>query len=162
MKSKLLIFCALFLFLLFASCRKESPGVPEESRFTKVVLAGGLNEPLELGILPNGNVLFIERYGALKIYDQQKNAVKVVDTIPVRQGYTDDKGQFVETEEDMLSMQVDPDFEKNNFVYFYCSPAGTPAIYALRRCELRDEKLVQKSRKVVLEIPVEPPLGWRH
>lgn len=161
MKSIFLIFSALPLLFLFASCKKEAPGAPEENRFTKEVLAGGLNEPLELAILPGGNVLFIERYGTLKIYDQQKNAVKVVDTIPVRHGYTDDKGQFVETEEGLLGMQIDPDFEKNNFVYFYCSPAGTPAIYALLRYELRDEKLVRASRKVVLEIPVEPQLGWR-
>ncbi len=161
MRSNFLHFSSLALLFLFASCKKEVPRAPEENRFTKVVLAEGLNEPLELAILPSGNVLFIERYGALKIYDQQEKAVMVVDTIPVRHGYMDEKGQFVETEEGLLGMQVDPDFEKNNLVYFYCSPAENPAIYALLRYELRDEKLVRESRKVVLEILVEPQLGWR-
>lgn len=161
MKSNFLIFNILAVLFLFASCKKEAPGAPEENRFTKVVLAEGLNEPLELAILPSGNVLFIERYGAVKIYDQQEMAVMVVDTIPVRHGYTNEKGQFKETEEGMFGMQIDPDFEKNNLVYFFCSPAENPAIYALLRYELRDEKLVRESRKAVLEIPVEPQLGWR-
>ncbi len=161
MKSNFLFFSSLALLFLFASCKKEASRAPVENRFTRVVLAEGLNEPLELAILPNGNVLFIERYGALKIYNQQEKAVMVVDTIPVRHGYTDEKGQFVETEEGMFGMQIDPDFEKNNFVYFFCSPTGAASVCALLRYELRDEKLVRESKKVVLEIPVEPKLGWR-
>jgi len=40
--------------------------MPDENRFTKVVLDYNLYEPLELAVLPDGRVLFIERRGNLK------------------------------------------------------------------------------------------------
>ncbi|NJM26943.1 MAG: ThuA domain-containing protein, partial [Bacteroidia bacterium] len=39
---------------------------PEENRFQKVVLDFNLNEPMELDMLPNEDILFIERKGAIK------------------------------------------------------------------------------------------------
>src|SRR3546814_14335284 len=42
---------------------------PDADRFSKVVLAGGLNEPTELTVLPGGNILVSERKGGLKYYD---------------------------------------------------------------------------------------------
>ena len=41
---------------------------PEENRFTKVVLADKLNEPVELAVLPDERVLFVERGGAVNLY----------------------------------------------------------------------------------------------
>ena len=41
---------------------------PEENRFQKVVLDFNLNEPMELDMLPNEDVLFIERRGAIKLF----------------------------------------------------------------------------------------------
>ena len=40
---------------------------PEENRFSKVILAEKLNEPMELTVLNDGRILFIERHGAVKI-----------------------------------------------------------------------------------------------
>ena len=42
--------------------------VPEENRFTTVVLDEKLEEPVELAVLPGKRILFIERRGNLKIY----------------------------------------------------------------------------------------------
>ena len=41
---------------------------PEENRFTKVVLAEKLDEPVELAVLPGERVLFIERHGGVNLY----------------------------------------------------------------------------------------------
>ena len=41
---------------------------PEENRFTKVVLAEGLDEPVELAVLPGEKILFIGRKGTVNLY----------------------------------------------------------------------------------------------
>ncbi len=38
---------------------------PDETRFSKVVLAENLNEPMELAVLPDGRVLVVERNGGI-------------------------------------------------------------------------------------------------
>ncbi len=133
----------------------RTPRMPEENRFSKVVLDEGLNEPIELVILPGGNVLFIERHGAIKIYDQSQKKTTTVDSIPVSHQYTDAQGNKSEAEDGLLGVQLDPGFEQNHFIYFYYSPPGDPPVNALVRYELRDEKLVKASKKVILEIPVQ-------
>ncbi|MBI5917612.1 MAG: ThuA domain-containing protein [Bacteroidetes bacterium] len=129
--------------------------MPEENRFSKVILDEKLNEPIELAILPSGNVLFVERHGAIKIYDQNEKKTMVVDSIAVSHEYTDADGKKSEAEDGLLGVQLDPHFEKNNFIYFYYSPAGNPPVNALVRYELKDEKLVRESKKVMLEVPVQ-------
>jgi cytochrome c len=129
--------------------------MPEENRFTKVILEEKLNEPIELAILPSGNVLFIERYGAIKIFDQEEGRSMLVDSIPVSTKYTDKEGKQSEAEDGLLGVALDPKFEENNFIYFYYSPAGEKAVNELARYELRDEKLVRESKKVILEVPVQ-------
>ncbi|MCU0381596.1 MAG: PQQ-dependent sugar dehydrogenase, partial [Chitinophagaceae bacterium] len=123
-------------------------------------LSSGLNEPLELDMLPNGDVLFIERGGAIKIYDQQKAATTLVDSIAIRHGYTNDMGEYKITEEGLYGLQVDPGFEQNHFIYLYYSPAESPGVNTLVRFEFRDGKLLRSSKKVILEVPVERELGW--
>ena len=44
----------------------NSGAAPEENRFTKVILEEKLNEPMELSVLNDGRVLFIERHGFFK------------------------------------------------------------------------------------------------
>ena len=61
--------------------------VPEENRFTKVVLDEKLDEPVELAILPGQRVLFVERKGAVKIYDPKAMKTKVIAQIPVSTKY---------------------------------------------------------------------------
>ncbi|MEK7256699.1 MAG: ThuA domain-containing protein, partial [Bacteroidota bacterium] len=130
--------------------------MPEENRFAKIVLAENLGEPIELAILPSGNILFIERYGAIKVYDQVEKQVMVIDSIPVSTKYTDAKGVKTEAEDGLLGLQLDPNFEQNHWVYFYYSPAGNKAVNELARYELKDElTLVRESKKVLLEVPVQ-------
>ncbi len=133
----------------------RTPKMPEENRFAKVVLDEGLNEPIELAILPSGNVLFIERHGAIKIYDQEEKKTMVVDSIAISHEYTDAEGKKSEAEDGLLGVQLDPNFVKNNFIYFYYSPAGDTAENVLARYVLKDEKLDRSSKKVMLRIPVQ-------
>jgi cytochrome c len=62
---------------------------PEENRFTKVVLAEKLDEPIELAVLPGDRVLFIERHGYVNLYSPTTGRVKRIATIPVSTKYAD-------------------------------------------------------------------------
>ena len=53
-----------------------SKAKPEENRFSKVVLAEKLNEPMELTVLNDGRVLFIERHGAVKPFNTKNKATE--------------------------------------------------------------------------------------
>ena len=64
---------------------------PDDNRFTKTVLTEKLNEPMELTFLPGSKVLFIERKGAVKIYDPKTAQVTTIATIPVNTTYINKK-----------------------------------------------------------------------
>jgi cytochrome c len=129
--------------------------VPEENRFTKVVLAEKLDEPVELAVLPDSKVLFIERKGNLKLYDPSVKEVKLVTKIPVSTKYIFKDGNQAEAEDGLLGLALDPNFKENNWIYMYYSPAGTEPKNILTRYEFKDDKLIEESKKVLLEIPVQ-------
>ena len=65
------VLCALSLV---AAAAAEN----DTNEFRKVVLAHGLNDPMELQVAKDGRVLFIERGGAVKIWKPDtKSTVEV-------------------------------------------------------------------------------------
>ncbi|UFH54733.1 PQQ-dependent sugar dehydrogenase [Spirosoma sp. KNUC1025] len=128
---------------------------PDENRFTKVVLAEKLNEPLEMAILPDERVLFVERHGQIQLYSPATQKVKTIATIPVSTKYKDKEGHETEAEDGLLGVNIDPNFEKNHWVYLYYSPAGSESKNILTRYELRGDELVLSSKKVLLEVAVQ-------
>ncbi|MGL6268534.1 MAG: hypothetical protein ACRC2O_11450, partial [Chitinophagaceae bacterium] len=53
-------------FLIIILNGSGLPGIdvkPDDNRFTKTILTEKLDEPMEMTILPNGKVLFVERKG---------------------------------------------------------------------------------------------------
>ncbi|MEA5428038.1 PQQ-dependent sugar dehydrogenase [Arcicella lustrica] len=143
-----LLFSSLFSHLSFAQ------NAPEENRFTKVVLADKLDEPMEMTLLKDGRVLFVERKGALKQFDPNTGAIKTLATIPVNTKYTNAKGQKREAEEGLMGLVHDPNFEKNHWIYmYYADPNKTQ--HVLARWELKGEELVESSKKVILEVPTQ-------
>src|SRR6185369_17021529 len=84
---------------------------PEENRFTKVVLAEKLDEPMELAALRDGRVLFIERKGSVKLYSPATGQIKVIASIPVSTKYTDKEGKQTEAEDGLLGLALDPHYD---------------------------------------------------
>lgn len=125
--------------------------VPEENRFTKVVLDERLEEPMELALLPDGNVLFIERRGNVKIYDQATKKTEVIATIPVNTKYLN--GQ--EAEDGLLGVTLDPNFQKNHWIYLYYSLQGDEPKNVLTRYELNGKTLNEASAKRIIEVVVQ-------
>jgi cytochrome c len=139
------------VFLIFLKISLVHAQVPEENRFQKVVLTENLNEPLEMAILPDERVLFVERHGAVKLYNPVLKKTSTIATIPVSTKYTDDS----EAEDGLLGMSIDPGFAKNHWVYFYYSPAGTTPENILARFDLKGNVLDLSSKKVILKVPVQ-------
>ena len=122
---------------------------PEENRFTKVVLATPLEEPVELAVLPDERVLFVERRGKIKLWAH--GATKQIGFIPVSLKYTTGD----QAEDGLLGLAADPGFAQNGFVYMYYSPAGTVPKNVLSRFTMHGDSIDMASEKVMLEIPTQ-------
>ncbi|MRS59926.1 carbohydrate-binding protein [Larkinella terrae] len=124
---------------------------PEPNRFTKVVLAEKLNEPMEMAVLPDERVLFIERHGAVRLYTPATKQLKTIATIPVSTKYKDKEGVETEAEDGLLGLNLDPKFNQNHWIYLFYSEPGVDK-NILTRYELRGDELVLASKKVLLEV----------
>lgn len=118
---------------------------PEENRFRKVVLDFNLNEPMELDLLPNGDILFVERHGALKLFKSGAEKSETVATLEV----------FSELEDGLLGIAVDPDFDQNNWIYLYYSQPGDEHVQNLSRFNFVNDQLDLDSEKVLLQVPTQ-------
>jgi cytochrome c len=127
---------------------------PEENRFTKVVLEEKLNEPIELSVLNDGRILFIERHGAVRLYNLQTKTLKTIANIPVSTKYNPKNGKADEAEDGLMGLNKDPNFAQNHWIYlYYSAPEASKNI--LTRYELNGDELVMDSKKVLLEVPVQ-------
>ncbi len=118
---------------------------PDSSLFTPITLAEGFDEPMQMAILPNLNVLVVERKGAVRLYDAQQRQLKTIAHFNVFSGI----------EDGLLGVAADPDFNTNHWVYFYYGLGGERYVSQLVRYELKGEKLVEASKKVLLEVPTQ-------
>ncbi|HXB30400.1 MAG TPA: ThuA domain-containing protein [Puia sp.] len=128
-----------------------SKAKPEENRFSKVILAEKLNEPMELSVLNDGRILFIERHGAVKMYTIKTKQLKTIATIAVSTKYKDKEGKTSEAEDGLLGLNKDPNFATNHWIYLYYSdPVKSENI--LTRYTLHGDVLDLNSKKVLLEV----------
>jgi len=144
-----IVFGAVLVLLASGSCTRSNNEIrhhkmPESTRFTKVALVEKLDEPMELEVLTNGNVLIIERKGKLKLYDAATAVTSVVGSLAV----------YAENEDGLLGLAVDPGFDQNGWIYLYYAPLGTESINRLSRFDFVGNTLDQASEKIMLEIPV--------
>ncbi|WP_276372300.1 ThuA domain-containing protein [Chryseolinea sp. H1M3-3] len=114
---------------------------PEENRFTKTVLDFNLDEPTEMAIMPDGKIIFVERKGAVKLYTPSDGKVNLINTFSVGTKF----------EDGVIGLTLDPNFEKNNWVYvFYSHPQRSANIVS--RFVFKDGKIDQSSEKEILEV----------
>jgi cytochrome c len=129
--------------------------VPEENRFVKVALTvgGKFFEPIEMSVLPNSDVLIIQRRGEVLLY---KNTTKTLTQAGFLSVYYRALNPGGSTEEGLLGLQADPDFASNHFVYMYYAPADSAlSVDRLSRFTLINDTLDMKSEKPLLEVQVE-------
>lgn len=121
---------------------------PDEKSFAKTVLTQGeFLEPTEMTILPNLDVLVVQRRGEIAIYKNDSKQLKKAGFLNV---YWKTKKEGTNAEEGLLGICRDPQFEKNNRIYVFYSPEDT-SVNRLSRFELKNDTLDMKSEKIVLQ-----------
>ncbi|MDB5012731.1 MAG: Crp/Fnr family transcriptional regulator [Daejeonella sp.] len=121
---------------------------PENNRFVKTVLnEGTLYEPTELTVLPNLDVIVVQRRGEIMHYNHLTKKFTQAGFLNV---YHKSTAANVNAEEGIMGVAKDPNFAKNNYIYLFYSPIDT-SVNRLSRFKFVDNKLDIKSEKVVLQ-----------
>lgn len=151
--------CCAYTLLILGSCKRQGPvdgwEKPEENRFTIEELAINLDEPMQMDFMPDGRILFVERKGRIRIYDTKTNKILTVGNIPVSIGYYDEDGTELQPtgEDGMQGGILDPNFETNGWIYLYYSPEGKRHHSILARYEIKNDRLVKESMRLLLDVP---------
>jgi len=125
------------------------PYPPSENHFTKHMLVQGtFFEPTEMTILPNLDILILQRRGEIMLYKQETGQVKQAGFLNV---YFKAKNKEVHVEEGMLGLARDPGFKNNHWIYIYYSPADS-SVNRLSRFSLENDSVITSSEKVILEV----------
>lgn len=128
------------------------------SGFRKVVLEEDCNNPMDLVVLPDGRVLFIERFGQIRIWKPDLNRTVLAAEIAVHGHFNPgtkgdpDQGSW---EAGLLGVGLAPEFEQTGWVYLYYSPHGEAAVNRLSRFTLTGDTLDLTTERVLLEVPVQ-------
>ena len=131
----------------YSKAKTEFP--PDEKKFTKTnLITGEFFEPTEMTILPNLDVLIVQRRGEILLYKNEEKKLKQAGFLNVY--FRSNKDTTVNAEEGLLGICKDPNFEKNNWVYIFYSPADT-SVNRLSRFVLKDDKIDMTSEKIVLQ-----------
>ena len=134
--------------LNYSKAKSQIP--PDEDRFKKTqLLTGHFFEPTEMTVLPNLDILVLQRRGEIMLYKHNTQKVKQVGAFDVY--YKTLHTPNVNAEEGMLGLAKDPDFAKNKWVYIYYSPADS-SVNRLSRFTLTDDTISKKTEKVILEV----------
>jgi cytochrome c len=129
----------------FPSGRPLAGAIPDSSRFTHTMLTQGLDEPMEMAILPNLDVVIVERKGGVRLYDARAKELKSLATLHVFSGI----------EDGLLGVAIDPDFKNNHWIYFFYAVGGDKPVSRLSRMELRGGQLLRNTEKTLLEFPTQ-------
>lgn len=122
---------------------------PDESRFSKAQLVQGeFFEPTEMTVLPNLDILIIQRRGEIMLY---KNSTKKVKQVGFFNVYFKTNTPGVNAEEGMLGLAKDPNFDKNKWVYIYYSPSEV-SVNRLSRFTFQNDTIDKSTEKVILEV----------
>ncbi|MCX6204156.1 MAG: PQQ-dependent sugar dehydrogenase [Bacteroidetes bacterium] len=147
---------SIFLVAIaFFACNQNgsNSSKPDDNRFTPVTLTaeGDFDEPMNFEVLKDGSVMVNERKGTLKKFDPITKMVKTIGTISVNTKYTNAEGVVSEAEEGFMGFTVDPNFEQNHWAYLYYAHP-TESKHILTRWDLVNDKLVEGSEKILLEV----------
>jgi cytochrome c len=129
--------------LQYNLCR--TPEMPDPTRFVKTVLASDLTEPMQFAMLPDGKVMVIERRGLIKLLDPTTGNLFVVHKLPVHSDH----------EDGLIGLALDPNYEKNHWIYLYYSDPGAEPYNNLSRFVFTGDTLDRKSEKLLLRVTVQ-------
>ena len=124
-----------------------NPQAPDPKRFSKVLLADDLYEPMEMVVMPDRKVLFLERRGSMKLYDPYENETRVIANFDVCI-----EGNY---EDGLHGLALDPDYKNNHFLYMYYSPPCDIDSQYLSRFIFKNDTISKSSEKIILSVGVQ-------
>lgn len=128
--------------------KAKSQYPPDETAFSKTYLAQGeFFEPTEMTILPNLDVIIVQRRGEVLLYKETEKKIKPAGFLDV---YFRKVSDSTSVEEGLLGICRDPNFSKNNFIYIFYSPTDT-SVNRLSRFEFKNDSLIKSSEKIILQ-----------
>ena len=116
----------------------------DDEKFQVTVVDNNPVNPISLAVLPNLDVLYIERGGNIKLKINATGVIEIAGTIDVFDGF----------EDGLIGVVLDPDFETNSWIYFFYSPSSENE-QRVSRFDFVDNKIVPTSEKILLEIPTQ-------
>jgi len=97
-------------------------GATEDTRYEKIRLDGNTDDPLDMDVDGQGRIFFVQRGGAVKVYDPAVRFTRLAATFSV----------LVEHTHGIQGIQLDPNFATNHWLYIYYSPLS-PAVSRVSR-----------------------------
>lgn len=122
----------------------QKPRVPSPTPFSAVELVNNLSEPVDMEILPTGDVIFTERRGAVKFFNATTHETKQIAHINVN--HNDCFG--------LTGIALDPDFQRNHWIYLGYMPHADPDHQYVSRFFLAEDSLILHTEKVMLKVNV--------
>jgi cytochrome c len=119
----------------------------DPARFEKEIIVPACNDPMQLEVMADGRVFFIERDGSLKLVEPQTKRVIVVGKRDV----------LMTGEIGMLGLALDREFAKTQALFLFFSPLEKPGTLRLSRFVLKDGKLDLGSEKMLFDYTLEDP-----
>lgn len=145
----------LFYCVLLSGCKEPIIEKPDLSRFTKKLITDNLDEPMQFEILSDGRILFVERKGKIKVFDLIDNKTIIIADLKVSIGYYSEEGDEISStgEDGLFGAILDPNFDKNHWIYVFYSPSGGKHRSLVSRFDWIGDTLALSSEKILLEIP---------
>ena len=125
------------------SYKKDTALKPMTDDFVKTNFICGLDEPMAMDIFPDGKIIFIERTGAIKLFDPDSENLQIVSRINV----------FTRQEEGLLGIAIDPGWKNNHWIYLYYTPKKDNGAIRLSRFVFVNNSLQLSSEKIMLKVP---------
>ena len=113
-----------------------------ETSWEQTTLDADVSDPMELAVAPDGQVFFVERSGAVKIWDPTLQQTLLAGRLSVTTSF----------EDGLLGITLDPDFETTNWVYLYYSPQGAESVQRISRFTMIGNTLDLTSEAILVTV----------
>lgn len=115
-----------------------------DDQYQVTVLDNNPVNAVALTVLPNLDILYVERSGTLKKRSAETGLITVAGTFDVDAG----------REDGLIGITKDPDFENNNWIYIFYSPVQESE-QRISRFEFDGNTINKDSEVIVIEFPVQ-------
>ncbi|GAA1024344.1 hypothetical protein Aple_099890 [Acrocarpospora pleiomorpha] len=126
-----------------AGAEKADCSASQSGSFEKVTLDDNTANPMMTDIAKDGRVFYIDRLGDVKVIKTSGSTVTAARL-----------NVFTANESGLLGLALDTDFETNNWLYLFYSPAGQN-VDRLSRFTVTGDTLDLSSEKTILNVPVQ-------